>query len=370
MQLFDAIGKLDKKFALGTLLGFIGLGYAVYVDSIKQDKSDLVFEVLSNTSVFDLKEDIGKLDVIYGSESLKRQHKNLRIITLKISNEGNKDIVEGDYDSRESVGFKLSNGKIVERPELIETSSDYFKRNLILDLDTTRTVKINKVQFDQGEFFVLKVLTICDLDSVPGVSAFGKISGITKPFTVKTPNKNVEEKGFWDQLLEGSFWIHFARFWFYVLSFIAFVITIVLPTALIGESIQKSKRKKRIRKFKEKSEITLTPPIETVFEIYLTNGEGELRFIQSALTTPDRLQRLIRNALKSKRTQFEGEFQFPDPPIHQPHLDERSRLRERLRQTIRLLMKSNAIEEKQGEYTVNADFAKFLAEFLYFLKVQ
>ena len=370
--MFQNIRDLDKKFALGTILGIVGFGYAFYVDSIREERPEIVFEVISNTNVLDLKVDVGKLDILYGTESIKKKKENLRVLTVKIANEGNENIIESHYDSNNPFGFLVTGGKIIERPELLETSIDYFTKNLKIELDSVGRVTLNKVQFDEGQFFILKVLTICNQDSIPKVIPFGKVSGITKTFPVRVKTQGEqEEKGFWKRLIEGSFWIHFTRFWFYFLVLAVFGVGIGVPISLISDSISKGKRKRRIKKFKENSKIELTLITESIFEIYLRDGESDLRMIQHVLSKPD----ILKNVMKFEQEEIEKrklyqELEIDEIDPRQPHISDKIIIRRQLNDIVYSLNKRGVIKQDGENFTIDSDYEKTLAEFLYFLKVQ
>ena len=118
--------------------------------------------MLSNTQVLSLKEDVNKLDIIYDGQNLKEQKENLILLTIKLKNEGNLNIKESDYFSKMPFGFKIIGGKIAEKPQLIDASNKFLRENILLSLDTLNNISINKVPIGEGEYFTIKVLTICN----------------------------------------------------------------------------------------------------------------------------------------------------------------------------------------------------------------
>lgn len=124
--------KIFENIALKTVITVMGLvGTAVTIFAFLQEKKvEIRYEIVSNTNVLDFNAEIGKLEVIYDSTNLKKSQENLRIYTVKIINNGNQNLLKEFYDENDPLGLQLSSGKIIEQPEVIQSSNDYLKRNV------------------------------------------------------------------------------------------------------------------------------------------------------------------------------------------------------------------------------------------------
>ncbi|MDX9696838.1 MAG: hypothetical protein RBT49_13695 [Bacteroidales bacterium] len=373
MTTLENVRNLDKKFAwsfFGTIIGIIGLSYAIYVDNFKDKKPEIVFEVLSNTNVLDLKEDISKLDILFDGENIKEKRENLRILTIKVINEGNFNILESHYDSKNPFGFSVENGKIVEKPELLETSIEYLSKSLNIFLDSLGRVQFDKVQLDKSQYFVLKILTICDQGEIPQIQPFGKISGITKNFPVRT-NRQIlkEEKSFWQKLIFGNFWIHFIRFWFYIIVFILFGFIVGLPLSSITDHFSKKKRKKKIKKFKENSKYELTPATEVIFDMYLSNGDRSILRIHRIISDPTKLLKIINKEKERIEANdlYDHDFEIE---YRRQQIDDKKLIEKHSNYLIYTLQKKEIIKYENEKLEIDKDFERVLSEFSYFLKIQ
>lgn len=87
MNIKNKLSKIDQKFSwsfLGFIIGIIGIGFTIYTIFFFEKVPIIKYEVISNTSVLDVKENISRLDIIFDSVSIKKSEQNLRIITLTL----------------------------------------------------------------------------------------------------------------------------------------------------------------------------------------------------------------------------------------------------------------------------------------------
>jgi hypothetical protein len=143
MSIFNSIRTLDNKFAwsfVGVLLALVFGGIGVYAGFFYERKPDVTFEVISNTPVFDVRENVSKLEVLFAGNNIKQSGQALRVITLRVINNGQQDILKTFYDENDPLGFSVVSGSLVEPPQLLYASNDYLARNLKLNLEPPATV--------------------------------------------------------------------------------------------------------------------------------------------------------------------------------------------------------------------------------------
>lgn len=375
MGIYNNFKTLDSKFSwsfLGFLIGILGIVYAIYIDQFKEEKPQVIFDILSNTQVLSVKENLNKLDIIYDGQNLKEKKENLILLTIRISNEGNEDIRESDYYSKAPFGFKINNGKIAERPTIINSSSKILKDNLTLTYDTLNNITLNKVPFNQDQSFTIKVLTICNENTLPTITPLGNIAGINEVFAVKQSFKDgqKEDKSFFQVLTFGSLGIHIARFFFYIFSIVALGLLIVIPSTKISTHFEDKKRKVNIKKFRNKTKIQLSDKVELIFEIYKNDGEHYIKWLNRILEDKEMISKYfayfenweIENLLMIDYTK-NG---LVDNEIEEGRIDIFSTAQE----IISKLIERKFILKENNEIIIDEQFKTELREFNYFIDIQ
>ena len=135
----NLIKKFDKKFAIAIVIALFFGFLTIYEIFIRQSKPELSIDILSNATVFDIKEKIGNLDVIYDSASLTKQNKTLSIMTLKIANSGNESILKENFDTRFPLKLIIDSTKIVQLPKIIESNENYLFQSIRFEIKFRRS---------------------------------------------------------------------------------------------------------------------------------------------------------------------------------------------------------------------------------------
>ncbi len=266
------IKELDKKFSwsfFGFLVGVIGLLLAIYTVN-KKDKPFLNFEVLTNTEVINVNEDIGKLKILYDDKNLMSNDTTLYLLTIKLTNSGNSSINILNFDIGYPVGIEMVNSKIVSPPNIIEYSNDYLKERYSFVYSNSK-ITSKPIIFDVDDYLIFKVLLLGKREESIIISSFGKIAGQTeipvyykeggesKPTTIK-------------EILE----VVFALVLF-ILSLVFFLIIISSFTEFVSSMM----KKRKIRIFKAKCSIQIDSHYSCIFELYNEDGFEVLKHIIS-----------------------------------------------------------------------------------------
>ena len=85
----------------------------------------------------DLHADVSKLDILYDDINLKENHENLKFISLRITNTGTETIFKSNFDENAPLGFKIINGRLVEKPELLSSSNEYISSHIQFSIDSS-----------------------------------------------------------------------------------------------------------------------------------------------------------------------------------------------------------------------------------------
>jgi hypothetical protein len=89
MSLATVLDRWDKKYAwslLGFALAVVFGAVLIYTEFIRERRPELRFERVSNTSVLDVRERLGNLEILYDGEDIQKAQKSLRVTpSLKLS---------------------------------------------------------------------------------------------------------------------------------------------------------------------------------------------------------------------------------------------------------------------------------------------
>jgi len=377
MGINDNFLRIEKKFAwsfFGFLLAIIFGAFSIYTVYFKDTNPKIDFIIEANTKVLDIKENVRKLDIMYQNENIKENGKNLSIIKIKIINSSDVNILSTYYDLNDLLGFRLENAEIVEKPEIIGSSNNYIRKHLKINLESSGSVKFNPIIIDGGESFTLKILALHKIHDIPLLKPIGKIAGI-RNISVIESFKETETKSFWSELKEGTTWVHIVRFFAYLIIVIISVLTIVIPTTLISDSITKRKRKRNVRNYRTKKNLPDTPDRNLIYDMYLEFGLNYLNTTQRIFNDEKLLKVRLRTFLRRKdkiqpdfegmkelRAVSSGQIQYVSNSDGRITLHDRDRI-------IRRLNDENIIKLENNELIVNAQFISDLNEFISYLKL-
>ncbi|MFP4026065.1 MAG: hypothetical protein ACLFVR_16205 [Thiohalospira sp.] len=350
----NLINKIDRRFSIGLILGLIFGLLSVYVDFFRSSDPELSFNVLSNATVFDIKENIGELDVLYDSTSLTKQGKTISLITIKISNSGNGSILKEYFDSISPIRLYIDSAKIVQNPQLIETNEDYLNKSVSFSRISDNGFILNPFIFDRGKYFVIKFLAIHKQGFTPTIKADGKIAKIDK-FEFFSSYNNQKKEPFWSTVFHGGFLIHITRFFTYIFAIVIFVILLVLPISLISDSISKKNRKRMMKIFRKVYKNPIDETHEILIDFYLDNGVEPI----------DRFKRIINDQGRFKHlfslVNDENDFYFARHRHHNP-------MDESVGYLIRELKEKEIIKIEDKRFSIDENFKTFLLDFIKFMK--
>lgn len=378
MGLNDSFLRFEKRYAwsfFGFLLAIIFGTFSIYTVYFIDTNPKLDFIVESNTKVLDLRENVKKLEILYEKENINDNDKNLSILKIKIQNTSSVNILSTFYDTKDPLGFKFNVGEIVEQPEIVEASTDYIKNSLSIALDSLGYVIFNPIIIDGKEFFTLKVLVLHKQNEILHIKAFGKVAGV-KEIGILESYKNTEEKSFWHQLIEGTFFVHLVRFFAYLTAIILTALLIIIPTSLISDSLTERSRKKKVRKYKTKKKLTDSVERDLIYELYVTSGLGYLVEVERLFVDEKNLKIKLRSHVRrlDKRHQeittsehFENIYSGTHV-MTQSHSGRRVFINER-NFIIERLYNDKIIQLTNNDLTINNQFVADLKEFVSYLKL-
>jgi hypothetical protein len=303
MSFWSGFKNIDRKFSwsfLGFVIGIIGIALALYVSSIQDNNPKIKFDILTNTNVIDLKEDVSKLELKYNGNTIGKDNHTLKILTLKIINNGSKNILKSDYDSENPLGFYLKYADIIETPQLISASSNYLFDNIKVSSATKNEYTFSTVIIEKEEYFIVKILTLCEKNKNPEIIPIGKIAGVRNISVEESYHNNVNKKSIWHQVIDGTIFIHILRLIFYVFSFIIIILIIVVPAIAISEKNEKRKKNKFIKKFKNSEKYVDNELNNSLLKFYMEFSGYSLLLLKKILKNKDKLIKLVKQIEKMR----------------------------------------------------------------------
>ncbi len=281
---------IDNKFSwsfFGFFIGVIGLLFGLYTFYHKE-KPNLQFEVVTNTDVFNLYENVGKLQILYDNENVLSIDTTLKLITIKLINSGDASIKKDDFDKDYLLKLNIENYIIADKPNIIEYSNNYLKERFDFNYDSN-TIEIKPIILDKNDYVIFKFLIIGARDETVKMTSTGKIAG-QKYIPVVTENMNKDKKSIWYYPI-----IIIGVFLFF---FIIGIIAVLLEE--VGKYFSLKRKNKIINKFKEKFNLKSDKYYDEVFRIYIEYGLDILSFIIELSNNTDKLEKFLATSMHSK----------------------------------------------------------------------
>lgn len=252
-----------------TIIGILGSLVTIYAFFFAESRSALQYEIVADTSVLDIRADLSRLEILYNKSNLKEKNENLRIITVRIVNTGNVNILKDFYDDEEPLGLKTEGGNIIETPEVLEGSNQYLKNNAKIYLVSPEIVKFSKVIIEPKEYFTIKLLILHKAEILPKIIPIGKIAGI-KFIKVINIVESKANGSFLAEVFSGTILVQLVRLFLYGLFATAITIGILFLADKIDEFFKRIKRKKIVSKFKKTKGYSFEEREDVVFRLFIT----------------------------------------------------------------------------------------------------
>jgi len=362
--------KITVKRTIQIIISFVGLIAAVigiYTFFFQEKKVALDYEILANTNVFDINADITKLDIIYDGLSLKNKNDNLRIINLRVKNNGSENILKNYYDNHDPLGLSITNGRIIERPELINTSNDYLKKNLQIKFDSTGRVIFNEVILEANQYFTIKLLILHPSNLTPNVISFGKIAGQNGIPLVSLVQQPKDQKSFLEETFYGGVFSQILRALAYTLIVLLLVIAIIFSVSKIIEYRAKHKRIRIVNEFKTNKKYDYNRMDDAIFSRFETEGNELLNSFLELLKDENVLNTKYRRWIDKLKTQ-EKIMDYETLPDVRKNINERNSGNQWEWDLINHMINDGFTIKDNDTLVINQPMKKSLNQFLIFLR--
>jgi hypothetical protein len=209
---------------IGVIVGLLGV-YAGF----HQREAGLRLDIVGESDVLDIRQSLPDLQVMFQGEDIQRQDLNLRIITLRITNDGEVDIVQSLYDQFQPWGFELTSGRIIEMRSVV-SPSEYLKSSVKPRLLNSNRLEFEKVILERGQSFAMEFVVLHPRNDAPDIRFVGKIAGIEQVVPTRMPVAQTQP-GFIEQVFAGGLFINVVRGIIFF-SGLFVLLAIVLPSLL------------------------------------------------------------------------------------------------------------------------------------------
>jgi hypothetical protein len=335
---------------MGIVLGFLSLIATVYYATSYEKKPSLKYDILSDANVLELREEIGKLSILYDSENISEKNLNLRMLTFRIDNDGKIDILEQFYASGEPWGFVVQNGKIIG-VNILDSNSSYLKLNLSPEVHLPDTVQFRKIIFEQDKYITLKVLVLHPKDEIPKLAPIGKIAGIEKIFVVDSEISS-DKNNYWSKIYKGSFFVQIGRGLFYgiiliVISIIGLLIYVQIRSKIENQNKKNAmkERRKIVQAFKD------IYPGDSILDDIILNLFTENKHDIHSLFVILKDGSILQNYVDKIKT---GSLVYPESSS-------------KAIQAIEKLLKLGVIEKVEGNVKISSGLTNRISEFINFI---
>jgi hypothetical protein len=298
------IERLTEHVFTKTSILIVGIVTTVItlVGYFQEQSPKIQVEVLSNYNVLDIKADVSKLDILYDSTSLKQKNENLRIITLRIINAGTEAVLKGHYDESDPIGLQVKNGYFIEKPDIIETSNSYLKKNLHLLISTKDQFSFSSFIIEPHEFFILKLVVLHPTDTIPTLTAFGKVAGQK---SIKIINAiGTKDKSFLGVAFGGDIWIQVTRWSGYTLLSLIVLIAVAWITRPNQKEVELKLRELSISQFIHQNEGHAND--HPILKLYRKYGALKIHMLKEVSDKDD------EGILKAYTNSISGYFELTD----------------------------------------------------------
>jgi hypothetical protein len=294
MGLIAKVVQIDKKFGwsfLGFVLAALFGGIAIYTEFIRDTSPVVKYEILSNTKILDVKEDVSGLSIIYNAEDIRKARKTLSVLIVRIGNEGRSPILKTYYDSASPLGLSINSGEVI-KAEVITATTDYLRQNAGIHVRDPFNVEFSQIIIEPNESFTAKFLILNPEQSTLTIFPKGKIAGVKKLLLADRTSDQTKET-FVMKVISGSFWVHVVRILTYVIAFMLLLIVVIAPLAYISDKKDQIKRNRTIKQFKSQTNSTLNDLNVEIYEFYKHYGLTVLKRMSKTLADDKKFQNFV-----------------------------------------------------------------------------
>ncbi|MGO9242577.1 MAG: hypothetical protein ACLQBJ_17375 [Bryobacteraceae bacterium] len=286
--------RFIKYFASASFLSLV-IGAIALLFELRSGKTNLTVDVAAESNVLDVRTSLPELAVLFRGQDIQQENLNLKILTVRIANDGEVNILEGYFDSRIPWGLQIDRGRLVTA-RITGSNSRYLLDNLRPRLADDSHVSFEKFIFDKGKYFTLELLVLHNKNIEPQVRVTGKIAGLDE-VAVTSSFKGQEHQGLLGSVFRGTIAVQIARtIAYFVIGLIAIITVgfLIAGTAEAVSSIKKRSRRRLVRYLAKADKPETEAQRQALLEIFIEKGVPGLRQANAILRNERSLKRAVR----------------------------------------------------------------------------
>jgi len=286
------------------------LGYL----TLREPLPEITIDVSNEANVFDVRRSLPELEVLFRGEDVQGNNLNLRLITVRLENTGQVDLLQDHFDHAQLWGLQVLGGRLIE-VRLRTASSDYVEERLNPVLVATDKVRFEPLIFERGTLAIVELLVLHDRDESPSIRGIGKVAGI-RDFNVTNSWESGQRLSLADQAFAGTISIHAIRLVVYTLVAVITAVSIGFILAGLAEAFRTIQRRARRRLAGEIVRTLGTDDriLQVLAAQYELNGAHPIVRLLDSLGRADGLRSLIRStSAYIKHLEREAEDHGSDP---------------------------------------------------------
>ena len=368
-MLIERFKRIASSFAwslLGFVLAIIFGGIAIYAEFFRDERPAIQFEILSDSSVLDVREEVSDLEIIYAGNDLRKSGQSLRILVVRVSNIGSNDILNSFYDSSAPLGLSVANGELVS-VELEDVSEDYLREQMNPRISGPSEIVFTPVILATNAYFSLRILVIHPESLLPRLSPIGKVARVSSVSLVEAQVPQSET--FWNQTFSGTISNQITRLVAYTIATVALIVLGVSIPVSLSAALSKRGRQKKVELFKKNSGHDFEGRDDVFFNNYIASGPFFLRQVESLLSKDVDLDEIAKGFKKNRSMPvIEREMLHPRSIVYDG-VPQNGDSRWFISYEAMQLFENGLIEEIDGHQKVNSRFEDIFRGFQKFLSL-
>ena len=177
------------KYLISASFLSLVIGVLALFFELRSGITNLTADVAAESNVLDVRTSVPELAVLFRGQDIQQENLNLKILTVRLANDGEVNILENDFDSRIPWGLQIDRGRLVA-VRATGSNSQYLLESLHPKLTDSSHVVFDKLIFDKGKYIALELLVLHNKSIEPQVHVVGKIAGMDE---IQAPPRQLDE---------------------------------------------------------------------------------------------------------------------------------------------------------------------------------
>jgi hypothetical protein len=341
---------------ISLIVGVVAFYYEVY-----GSRTSLVVDIVSESNVMDVKTPLKDLSILFQGRDIQKENSNLRILGVRVINEGTTNVLESYFDSRIPWGLRIDGGRLVEA-RVTGSNSQYLSDNLHARVTGADEVDFDKVIFDRGKYVTLELLVLHDKTVEPHVKPIGKIAGM-EDIPVRDSFRERDQEGFSAKAFKGPIAVQIARTVGYFLIAIGVMSVLALSItgiASIPSGLKKRSRRKQARYLLKEDSPERERKRQVLVNVFIENGPAALVRMQEALNDAGTLAKAVTSGRRRVHVRNGVEL-----PVHvSSHVDADGYIEVRSSTPLNAVVEAGLVRRNGTKIEVDPDLKNLLTNLI------